>query len=1074
MAAPYVSGAAALICAAHPNISVSKLRAALIYNGDRIASHDHKTLTGRRLNAFNSLNAAAENDVTPPSAIAGLSIIAKQGRRITLGWTASGDDGISGTASLYDIRFSEGDLTSTEEFENATTISPLAIPVPAIPGTLESAVVEVPFGHTSGRIGLRVTDNMGNTSPIAVVDVSVDGTVAGLYDVTESQPEFLSTGGTQLQDFGGAYPDDGYSEFVLPFAFPYFGSWISRVTVSPNGALYFSTPPKFLLPPMTGQSIPLDAFSSVRALQTNAMIAGMWDDLLMSGGVFAVRPDADRIIFRWEGVTFDTKFDDGTSRGENPVKFEIELRRDGTIQFRYGDGNQKLFPVVGISGGSSDAYVIASHTSELGFKDLTNANSVKFVPRFAPAPTSGDLQITLNDVAVVLPQAVLAPFPQAATPGQNLQFTAIVTDVGPDPSDNVVITAQLPPQLSFVQCGIGVTCSGPPPGTNGGTVTVNAGTLGQTFFSRVSASVFTVKVNAAAGATLNTTFSVTSSTADPDPTNNSVVQTILVANESPLTKVVAVAGNNGNTIALDEDGVVWTWGLPFAAPGCTGCADRIPKRVLGPTNVTAIASSNGHSFALTSDGTVWSWGINDLGQLGNQPLYTNPFFAFPPTPIAALPKIKSIATGPNASFALAADGSVWAWGDNSAGQLGDGTLTRRITPVRLTTIDNVRWLSTNGVCTYAIKQDESVWSWGSNSFGMLGTGSSSTFSAIPVNVTALTNIQTVVVADLHVLALRNDGTVLALGNGGSGQLGNGTTNSSTVFIPVPGLTNVTQIAVNASGSMALKADGTVWGWGEDQLSPKQVALPAVKSIAGWWLFRAAILTDNTLRTWTGFNVPAVVNTLTVVSAPTVNPGGQVYVFPVDVVVACETFGAVIHYTTSGAEPVETDPVIAAGSSLRIDRNTVLKVKAWKTGWTPSRTITANYTVLASLPPVIFVEEDKPNFAAALDAVTFVRGPFRVLSDVNFSSDHHTRVIFFTSNLGVNQSQVDLVTVQVASMLGSIPLTVENVGTVSGVPGLDASFVVVRLPDVLPAGDLPLTLTVRGTPSANSPVIAIAP
>jgi len=1077
MASPYVAGAGALICAAHPTISVGRLRAALIYNGDVIASHNHKTLTGRRLNVFKSLNAANENDLTPPNTISGFRVIAKDGRRITLGWIAPGDDGDVGTASLYDIRFSEGDLTSAQEFEKATSISPLAIPLPSSAGTLQSAVVEVPFGHTAGAIGLRATDNMGNTSPIAMVTVSTDANVSGLYDVTESAPETLTTGGTQLQRFGPAYPDDGFSEFALPFAFPYFGSWVTTVTVSPNGAIYFSTPPKFLLPPMTGNSEPLDAYSSVRGLQTNSMIAGMWDDLLMTTGVFAVTPDADRIIFRWEGVTFNTKFDDGTSRGENPVRCEIELRRDGTIQFRYGDGNTKLFPVVGISGGTADAYVISSHTSETVSKNLTNANTVKFVPRFTPAPSSTDMEIHLNEVAVVTSDPggghIYSSFPQAAVPGQELQFYAIAADLGPDQAENVVITAQLPPQLSFIECAVDVTCTGPPPGSNGGTVTVNAGTVGQSFFHRLSASVFTVKVNATAGATLDTIFSVTSSTPDPNPTNNTVVQRIVVADYSPFSGVAAVAGNNWNVMALHQDGTVWSWGLAFGAANCVGCGDALPTRVLGLTNVMAIATAGGHAFALKSDGTVWSWGLNDLGQLGNQPIYQNPFYAFPPTQIPGLSNIRAIATGPESSFALAADGSVWAWGDNSQGQLGDGTTLRRATPIHLTTINNVRSLSTNGVCTYAIKEDGSVWSWGSNAFGLLGTDSSNSSSSVPVNVTALTNIKTVAVSATHLLALRNDATVLALGNGSGGQLGNGTNDSSAVPIRVPGLINVTQIAANAVGSMALTADGTVWGWGDDQLTPKHIdTLASVRTIAAWSTstLRAAILSDNTLRIWSGFATPAQVQTLTVVTAPTINPGGQVYVFPTDVTIDCATFGAVIHYTTNGAEPTEADPTIPAGSALLIDRNMMLKVKAWKAGWTPSQTVSANYAILASASPVILVEENNANLAAALDSVTLVRGPFHVISDRNLSSDHHTRVILFTSNLNLNQSELDLVTVTAAS----IPLTVENVGRIFGVPGLDASFVVVRLPDGLPPGELPLTLSVRGISSTNSPVIAIAP
>ncbi|HKY29005.1 MAG TPA: S8 family serine peptidase, partial [Pyrinomonadaceae bacterium] len=1065
MASPYVAGAAALICAEYPNITVDKLRSALIYNGDRVSTHDYKTLTGRRLNAFKSLNAVAENDTTAPRTIADFRIIAKDGRRITLGWSAPGDDGSVGTVSLYDLRFSASALGTPEQFEGATSISPLAIPIPSAAGVLESAVVEVPFGRTSGQIGLRATDNMGNTSPIAVVSVSIDGNVPGLYDITESQPEALSTGGTRVERFGPAYPDDGYSEFQLPFEFPYFGKWIRTATISPNGAIYFSTPPKFLLPPLTGNSIPLDAFSSSRALQTNAMIAGMWDDFYMTVGVFAVVPDADRIIFRWEGTTFNTQFDDGTSRGEHPIKFEIELRRDGTIQFRYGDGNQKLLPVVGISGGGPDAYVINSHTSEFPvFKDLTNANTVKFVPRFTAAPRSADLEISLNPPSLVTPRqaggSILSELPDAVTPGQTLQVAAIVTALGPDVADNVVITSQLPAGLSFVECGIGITCSGPPPGTPGGTVTVTAATVGHSFFGRVAASVFSVRVNANAGATLNVPFSVTSSTPDPNAANNSIVQTIVVANYSLFNGVVAVAGNNGNAVALRQDGTVWSWGMPFGSSGCEGCGDLLPKRVLGLSDVVAIASGAGHSLALKSDGTVWSWGLNDLGQLGNQPIYLNPFHPFPPTQIAGLPNIKSIATGDVSSFALAADGSVWAWGDNQKGQIGDGTTTRRINPVRLMTIDGVRSLSTNGTCTYVIKQDGSVWSWGNNDFGLLGTGSSIPFSAVPVQVTALTNIQAISVGALHILALTNDGSVLAFGFGNTGNLGNGSMNSSTVPVQVTGLSNVTQVSA-ASGSMALKSDGSVWIWGDDQLTPKRVDLPSARAVATWWTVWGVILSDNTLQLWGGFNlfgilgdgtmnprsVPGPVRTFTVVTTPSINPGGRVYVFPVDVTINCDTFDAVIHYTTNGAEPTESDPVIAAGSSLRIDRSMMLKVKAWKPGWTPSQTVSASYTVLSSSPPaMIFVEDNNPNLAVALDSVTFSRGPFRVLTDRNLSSDHHTRVLFFTSNLGLNQSDLDLISVQAAG----VPLTVENVGKVSGVPGLDASFVIVRLPDGLPS------------------------
>jgi len=100
----------------------------------------------------------------------------------------------------------------------------------------------------------------------------------------------------------------------------------------------------------------------------------------------------------------------------------------------------------------------------------------------------------------------------------------------------------------------------------------------------------------------------------------------------------------------------------------------------------------------------------------------------------------------------------------------------------------------------------------------------------------------------------------------------------------------------------------------------------------------------------------------------------------------------------------------------------------------------------------------------------VRGPFQILTEHNFSADHHTRVILFTSDLGLSQPDPSKLTVTA----GGFFLTVENVGPVTGVPGLIASYIIVRLPDGLPPGDLPLIVTLNDTASTNSPTLGISP
>jgi hypothetical protein len=121
------------------------------------------------------------------------------------------------------------------------------------------------------------------------------------------------------------------------------------------------------------------------------------------------------------------------------------------------------------------------------------------------------------------------------------------------------------------------------------------------------------------------------------------------------------------------------------------------------------------------------------------------------------------------------------------------------------------------------------------------------------------------------------------------------------------------------------------------------------------------------------------------------------------------------------------------------------------------------------------EEGATGKAAAVDSVTFVRGPFPIMSFLNFSSDHYTRVILFTSPLGLTQPDASKLTVTAGGVAGATPLTVEAVGTVTGVTGLSASYIVVKLSSNLPSGgDFPLTVTLFGVPSSNHPTLGISP
>ncbi len=365
MSTPHVAGAAALLLAANPNLTVTQLRSLLLFNGDPVASLAGTTVTGRRLSIANSMQTLLANDVTLPGTPTNFHVNSQNGRSLNVGWTASGDDGAAGQAALYELTFTDATTSSVNLLKRLT---------PAASGVTQAVDIKLPYRHTSGTLTLRVLDNSGNEGVPATINVSVLLEVGDPYVTTIGNSAALSTGGTPLALIGD---DKLRLNFALPFSFPFFGENQTSVHISTNGNLYFSPPPT--RSNGDADDVPGSSISMVKF----KMISGLWDDLRTDrragDDVYVVTPDASRIIFRWQGVTFG----DGTPATEFPVNFEIELRSNGMILMRYGTGqsaptNTNLLPVVGISAGEPDAYIVTSHTSETAFKNLTNAPEVTF------------------------------------------------------------------------------------------------------------------------------------------------------------------------------------------------------------------------------------------------------------------------------------------------------------------------------------------------------------------------------------------------------------------------------------------------------------------------------------------------------------------------------------------------------------------------------------------------------------------------------------------------------------------------------------------------------------------------
>lgn len=311
-----------------------------------------------------------------------------------------------------------------------------------------------------------------------------------------------------------------------------------------------------------------------------------------------------------------------------------------------------------------------------------------------------------------------------------------------------------------------------------------------------------------------------------------------------LCSITKVAAGNDHSVALKSDGTVWTWGNNASGQlgdntttnrssavqvlaGASGCATNL-------CNITAIAAGISFTVALKSDGTVWAWGVNGSGQLGDGTTTSRST----PVQVSGLTNITAIAVGSfsNHALALKNDGTLWAWGTNTTGQLGDNTTTNRTTPVQVltgasgcaTNLCNITSMTTGSNFSLAVKSDGSVWGWGDNTQSQLADGTT-TQRNTPVQIltgasgctTYLCNVTKVTAGVTYSIALKSDGTVWGWGLNSSGQLGdNSTTNRTTPVQVLTGasgcvtnLCNIKQISAGPSSTFAFKSNNTIWGWG---------------------------------------------------------------------------------------------------------------------------------------------------------------------------------------------------------------------------------------------------------------------
>jgi alpha-tubulin suppressor-like RCC1 family protein len=295
-----------------------------------------------------------------------------------------------------------------------------------------------------------------------------------------------------------------------------------------------------------------------------------------------------------------------------------------------------------------------------------------------------------------------------------------------------------------------------------------------------------------------------------DGTNVNKISPVQIGTD---TKWTSIGNGYMHTLGLKSDGTLWAWGynITGALGDGTTTNRNNPTQIGTGNNWVNVSAGWGHSLALKSDGSLWSWGYNASGELGNG---TGPTVNAP-VRVGTDNNWVNITTGHSYSLGARSNGTLWAWGDNSNGQLGDGTIISRSTPAQISNIPNA-WVYIDGgdSHTLGVKSNGSLWSWGNNNSGQLGDGTvNQRVFLIPIGTN--TNWVGIKAGKDHSLGLQSDGSLWAWGNNAYSQLGLGDTLTRVSPVQIGIEKTWCNVAAGANYSLALKADGTLWAWGDN-------------------------------------------------------------------------------------------------------------------------------------------------------------------------------------------------------------------------------------------------------------------
>ena len=284
---------------------------------------------------------------------------------------------------------------------------------------------------------------------------------------------------------------------------------------------------------------------------------------------------------------------------------------------------------------------------------------------------------------------------------------------------------------------------------------------------------------------------------------------------------IAAGVSGDHSLAIKTDGTLWAWGYNFYGQlGDGTSANRnAPIQIGVDADWSYISAGLHYSLALKTNGTIWAWGRNNSGQLGiGSNLAPNDIKLIPTQVGTATDWVKIIA-GDAHSLAIKANGTLWAWGFNLYGQLGNGLNTDRLIPTQIGTATNWSQIAGGDGHTVALKTDSTLWTWGDNQYLQLGNGTSGpgTNTNLPASVGIATDWAKITSGEFHAFAIKTDGTLWSWGRNEWSQLGIGNNINQNILVQTGTATNWAQMGGGRQHSVALKSDGTLWAFGRNTL-----------------------------------------------------------------------------------------------------------------------------------------------------------------------------------------------------------------------------------------------------------------